>query len=121
MDLKKFKYVYTEIGGGWAYSYVLYAISNDNGLYKTCKFDVEHLEDASVEFVCDIPGGLNFEEHGNNVGLDAADCTMYRVQDGKLVKLYTVGMYGNIPAVEVVISSVMYEHYKKLREGNDST
>lgn len=101
MDLKNVEYVFTITGGGWTTQHDLYAITKDRKVLHTEKFD--DLEAASPEYLFDLEEDLDFEEHGNNVGFDAPDLTMYKVKEGKLKKLYAVGMYHNSPAVDMIV------------------
>ena len=101
MDLQNIKYVFVIVGGGWSYYHKLYAITNDNSVLYTDEFD--KIETAQPEFVFKLDEELDFSEHTNSVGFDAPDCIMFRANNGKLRKMYRVGMYDNTPAVDKVI------------------
>lgn len=105
MDFQNIKYIFLIIGGGWSFCHSLYAITNDNSVLYTDKFDT--IETAQPEFVFKLDEELDFSKHTNNVGFDAPDCIMFRVDNGKLYEMYHVGMYRNTPAVD----EVMKMHY----------
>jgi len=105
MDFQNIKYVFLIVGGGWSPCHDLYAITNDNSVLYTNRFDT--LETAQLEFIFKLDEGLDFSKHTNNVGFDAPDCIMFRVDNGKPYEIYRVGMYHNTPAVD----EVMKIHY----------
>lgn len=93
-------YVFTITGGGWSTYRDLYAITNDRKVLYTDKFD--DIETAEPQYLFGLEDDLDFETHSNNRGFDAPECTMYKVINGKLKRLYSVGMYNNVPAVDVI-------------------
>ena len=48
--------------------------------------------------------GLDFVNHGTNVGFDMPTITMYRYEDGKYKKLWSEGDYRNSEAVDTIQS-----------------
>lgn len=94
IDLNYVAYVFTITGGGWGSYHELYIITNDR---KVLYSDMQ----SKPVFLFDLEEELDFEDHGNTVGFDAPDCSMFKVQDNKqLRELYCVGMYDNTPAVD---------------------
>lgn len=99
IDLNYVAYVFTITGGGWGSYHELYIITNDR---KVLYSDMQ----SKPVFLFDLEEELDFEAHGNTVGFDAPDCSMFKVQDSirgnckQLRELYCVGMYDNTPAVD---------------------
>lgn len=89
------KYMFTVIGGGWTRVSRAYFIADDR-VYFLNKFSPDdlrmlenHFDDitatlASVNF---DTTGLDFVNHGTNVGFDMPTITMYRYEDGKYKKI----------------------------------
>lgn len=100
-DFQNVKYIFVITGGGWEYYHDLYVVMKDNSVLYTDEFDT--IETAQPEFIFKLDKKLDFEEHTDNIGCDAPDCTMYHVNNGQLQKLYCVGMYDNTPAVSEVL------------------
>lgn len=101
IDLNHVAYAFTITGGGWSQYHELYIITNDR---KVLHSDMQSLP----VFLFNLEGEFDFEVHGNNVGFDAPECSMFKVKENilghnKLLReLYCVGMYGNTPAVDRV-------------------
>lgn len=101
-------YVFTITGGGWSKSHDLYVIASDDGVgydvYFTKNFNANDILSAEPEYLFKISDvHLDFEEHGHNVGFDKAICTMYKLlKNGELKHIYTIGMYNNTPAVDII-------------------
>lgn len=106
------KYMFTVIGGGWERVSRAYFIADDR-VYFLNKFSPDdlkmlenHFDDitatlASVNF---DTTGLDFVNHGTNVGFDMPTITMYRYEDGKYKKLWSEGDYRNSEAVDTIQS-----------------
>lgn len=104
--------MFTVIGGGWTRVSRAYFIADDR-VYFLNKFSPvdlkmleKHFEDitatlASVNF---DTTGLDFVNHGTNVGFDMPTITMYRYEDGKYKKLWSEGDYRNSEAVDTIQS-----------------
>ena len=117
-DLKNATYVFVIYGGGWTRYNDLYVIWKDRGVSFVRNFgNVNGFEISLIEeqiYQTDIPKpllhmekDLDFKKHGNTVGFDAPECIMFRVVNGKLHCLYSVGMYhNNTPAVDHVRNQV---------------
>lgn len=101
IDLNHVAYVFTITGGGWVPYHQLYILTNDR---KVLYSDMQ----SNPMFLFDLEEGLDFEIHGNSVGFDAPDCSMFKVRDSimghskQLRELYCVGMYDNTPAVDQI-------------------
>lgn len=100
MNLQNINYVFTITGGGWSSCHKLYAVTKDRKILFTDKFD--DIETAEPKYLFDLDDDLDFEAHDNSIGFDAPECTMYKTTNGKLKRLYSVGMYNNTPAVDTV-------------------
>lgn len=59
---------------------------------------------ASVNF---NTTGLDFVNHGTNVGFDMPTITIYRYEDGKYKKLWSEGDYQNSEAVDTIQSILL--------------
>lgn len=117
-DLRNATYVFVIYGGGWTRYNDLYVIWKDRGISFVKNFgNVNGFEISLMKeqiYQTDIPEPLlhlkkklNFEKHGHTVGFDAPGCMMFRVVNGKLHCLYSVGMYhNNTPAVDEVVEQV---------------
>lgn len=104
------KYMFTVIGGGWTRVSRAYFIADDR-VYFLNKFSPadlkmfeKHFDNitatlASVNF---DTTGLDFVNHGTNVGFDMPTITMYRYEDGKFKKLWSEGDYRNSEAVDTI-------------------
>lgn len=100
MNLQNINYVFIITGGGWSSCHKLYAVTKDRKILFTDKFD--DIETAEPKYLFDLEDDLDFEAHDNSIGFDAPECTMYKITNGKLKRLYSVGMYNNTPAVDTV-------------------
>lgn len=106
MNISDFKYAFTIIGGGWGYIHDIYLISENKVYYKR-DFSCEEVEKNinSMTFTCiaDLDTTkMNFETHGDTIGCDAPDITMYRLEDGTHKPIWSVGDYDNSEAVHCV-------------------
>lgn len=113
------KYMFTVIGGGWERVSRAYFIADDR-VYFLNKFSPDdlkmlenHFDDitatlASVNF---DTTGLDFVNHGTNVGFDMPTITMYRYEDGKYKKLWSEGDYRNSEAVDTIQSIFQDSRY----------
>lgn len=61
--------------------------------------------------------GLDFVNHGTNVGFDMPTITMYRYEDGKYKKLWSEGDYRNSEAVDT-IQSIFHDSGYLAKGGN---
>lgn len=100
MVLSDFKYLFTVTGGGWTFVHEFWGISKDNRVFFSPK--VDSLDVNNLEYKFTLDEDLDFEKHNDNVGFDAPTCTMYKVDSDKTEFLYSVGMYSNTPAVDMV-------------------
>lgn len=119
------KYMFTVIGGGWTRVSRAYFIADDR-VYFLNKFSPDdlkmlenHFDDitatlASVNF---DTTGLDFVNHGTNVGFDMPTITMYRYEDGKYKKLWSEGDYRNSEAVDT-IQSIFHDSGYLAKGGN---
>lgn len=124
MVLSDFKYLFTIIGGGWTFVHEFWGISKDNRVFFST--NVKSLDVSTLEYKFTLNGDLDFELHNNNVGFDAPTCSMYKVHEGETSLLYSVGMYNNTPAVDIVKSIYNQEcrgkHSSQPKEsGKDNT
>lgn len=103
MEINNIKYLFTITGGGWTSSHKLYVITSDNSVYYTENFSEDNILSIEPEFLFKLNENLDFEEYDYNVGFDAPECSMYKMENGELKHLYTVGMYGNTPAVDKIL------------------
>lgn len=113
------KYMFTVIGGGWTRVSRAYFITDDR-VYFLNKFSPadlkmfeSHFDDitatlASVNF---DTTGLDFVNHGTNVGFDMPTITMYQYEDGKYKKLWSEGDYQNSEAVDTIQSIFQDSRY----------
>ena len=102
MVLSDFKYLFTIIGEGWTFVHEFWGISKDNRVFFST--NVKSLDVSTLEYKFTLNGDLDFELHSNNVGFDAPTCSMYKVHEGETNLIYSVGMYNNTPAVDIVKS-----------------
>lgn len=94
IDLNYVAYVFTITGGGWGSYRELYIITNDR---KVLYSDMQ----SKPVFLFDLEEELDFEDHGNTVGFDAPDCSMFKVQDSILGNCKQLReLYDNTPAVD---------------------
>lgn len=99
-------------GGGWYSYHELYIITDNR---KVLYSDMQ----SKPVFLFDLEEELDFEAHGNTVGFDAPDCSMFKVQDSilgnckQLRELYCVGMYDNTPAVDRIEQLHFYKTQEK--------
>lgn len=103
MEINNIKYLFTITGGGWTSSHKLYVITPDNSVYYTEKFTENNILSIEPEFLFKLNENLDFEQHKCSIGFDASECSMYKVENGELKHLYTVGMYDNTPAVDRIL------------------
>ena len=90
MRISNFKYIITDIGGGWGYTHQLYAVTPDGKVYTTDKFDKDKLSlDTELDYV--LLGTIDKVELGlpekiNYAVMDASDITdKYNEQYNKFV------------------------------------
>lgn len=101
------KYMFTVIGGGWTHVSRAYFVA-DHRVYFTNKFSPEMLEKKFEEITSTLVAvnfdttGLDFENHGTNVGMDIPEITMYRYKDGKYKELWSAWNFRNSEAVDTI-------------------
>lgn len=110
LDIEDVKYLFTDIGGGWGYTHNLFAITRDDKIYYTSRFNDSDLLDCTFEFVCDLyPSNLqnhcistlyNFDgtekstylfdllDSNGKVDFEKFNIREYCVMDGTTVSLY---------------------------------
>ena len=116
MNLSDFKYLFTIIGGGWGDVHEFWGISEDNRVFFSP--NIKSLDVSDLEYKFTLNGDLDFELHSNNVGFDAPVCTMYKVHEDDISLIYSVGMYDNTPAVDIVKSIYNQERNSQLKESH---
>ena len=85
MKISNFKYIITDIGGGWGYNHQLYGVTPDGEVYTTEKFNEDNFS-LDNELEVELLGNIDTIELGlsEKVGyavMDASDITVYDVGD----------------------------------------
>lgn len=108
---QQIKYMFTLTGGGWGQVSKAYFVTDDKIYFADNFSEDEFMENGiqSVKFTKVVvfdSTDLDFAKHGNNVGFDAPEITMYACNKGKYEKLWSVGDYRNSDVVDVIRSKV---------------
>ena len=117
------KYMFTVVGGGWTHESRAYFIADDR-VYRLGNFSPEILKKKFEEITSTLASvnfdatGLDFENHGTSVGMDAPEITMYRYENGEYKKLWSVGDYRNSEAVDTIQS--IFQDSRYLEKGGNS-
>lgn len=80
MKLSSFKYILTDIGGGWGTIHSFYGVTEDGSVYTTRKFDTPFKLDTEIE--CELLGKLS------NIELGLHDIKQYAIMDGSYLTVY---------------------------------
>lgn len=89
MKISNFKYIITNIGGGWVRSHELYGVTSEGDVYKTHKFIEKEINvDTNIECeyigkIIDTDLGLKMDIH--YAVMDASELTVYDVTGDFLV------------------------------------
>lgn len=82
IKLSSFKYIFTNIGGGWGTIHSFYGVTNDDIVYTTRKF--ANLFTLDTELECELLGRLDNTELGLN------EVRSYAIMDGSCLTVYDV-------------------------------
>ena len=118
MKISNFKYILTDIGGGWGTIHTFYGVTPDGDVYSTKKFN-DSIFNLSTELDCELIGhldnielGLKDESELHYAVMDASDLTVYEVGETFKVLHYAPEISENNPK--------LYEDiYRLIRERGD--
>lgn len=119
MIISNFKYILTNIGGGWGTIHQFYGVTPDGDVYSTKKFN-DSIFTLSTELDCELLGhldnielGLKEEYELHYAVMDASDLTVYEV--GKTFKVlhYAPEISENNPKIYNDIQKLVREHIDK--------
>lgn len=108
---QQIKYMFTLTGGGWVQVSKAYFVTDDKIYFADNFSEDEFMENGiqSVKFTKVVvfdSTDFDFAKHGNNVGFDAPEITMYACNKGKYEKLWSAGDYRNSDVVDAIRSKV---------------
>ena len=105
MKISNFKYILTDIGGGWGTIHQFYGVTSDGDVYSTKKFN-DSIFILSTELDCELLGhldnielGLKDESELHYAVMDASDLTVYEVGETFKVLHYAPEISDNNPKI----------------------
>jgi len=105
MKISNFKYILTNIGGGWGTIHQFYGVTPDGDVYSTKKFN-DSIFTLSTELDCELLGhldsielGLKDESELHYAVMDASDLTVYEVGETFKVLHYAPEISDNNPKI----------------------
>ena len=119
MKISNFKYILTDLGGGWGTIHQFYGVTPDGDVYSTKKFN-DSIFTLSTELDCELLGhldnieiGLKDESELHYAVMDASDLTVYEVGETFKVLHYAPEISDNNPKLYEDIYRLVREHSDK--------
>jgi len=119
MKISNFKYILTNIGGGWGTIHQFYGVTPDGDVYSTKEFN-DSIFTLSTELDCELIGhldnielGLKEESELHYAVMDASDLTVYEVGETYKILHYAPEISENNPKIYNDIQRLVRERSDK--------